>query len=886
MSRFLSFSTPKALLLGVLIASSQNAAVAQIGNQVTEMVTDFNGYWQSGISNVNAVKPINSHNLLAFTYDGVRYSTGVNDAVLTSNGLSFVARKWYAVPVNSLPGTLTSNTKLGLGALYDGVNPGPSVPPPSGSLPYYLMDGLQGLDIGTGLANLPVGQLVFDVANLQLGAIGNGIPDILITQFASPPTVVDRYSFRDASNNIVGNEVSINLSALNVLGNWTADFYEVTPTRMLTAGFTNTDRPLRMWCADLSAFGLNAGNIGSVQKFVIQLSGDSDIGFVAYCSAALSVVPPDLPGGVDKQPSLWLKANAGTNTLITNTPLSDWSDQSGRANNAGQTNASLRPNFMTQGINFNPTVNFGAQYMNTFQNLTDGNGNPYSTFVVFQQQNAAVAKNLLGSTGASCTTCVRQNVAASTGSLSVMNGAANVFPSGTAPAVGTVAKIWSVVYAGAAGNRLLTDMRTDQTSSGVYTFTNRPSQIGSHSNAVPAGSSNISEVITYPYALTVNEVQRINSYLAVKYGISLNTNYLSCGSAVLFESDGPGTTYLYDSRITGIGRASCQQLNQKQSKNVEAGALVTIGAGNSVAADNISNTAILPDNSYLLAGDNNAAITWGSGTVGGIMQSRMARTWKVAKTGNPGEVKIQVPASSSTETAKLQALPANALAFMLVKNTADFSAGYTSVLMTAVGSNFEVSYDFAPGDYFTFAYFVPNPLPVTLLSFHAVPDPARKSVNLRWVTASETNNDFFTIEKSSDAAHWFPLGRQNGAGNSNTQLSYEMEDTHPLEGTSYYRLKQTDFDGTESIEGIRSVDFSLPPDFEIYPNPATDRVHVKGKSIVRLELFDVSGKPCHTESRQETGTWVLDLSAFARGVYYLRVTTEGNRSATEKLVLR
>jgi hypothetical protein len=871
----------KIFTVGIFSLSSFQSANAQIGNQVTEMVTDFNGYWRSGISNINTIKPNNSHNLLAFSYDGVRYSTGVNDAVLTANGLAFTARQWYAVPVASIPGTLVTNTKLGLGALYDGVNPGASNPAPSGSLSYYLTDGLQGLNIGTGIANLPIGQITFDVANLQINAIGNGVPDILITQIANPPTASDVYSFRDASNNIIGNSVTIGLGALNVLGNWTADFYETTPTRMLTSGFTNTDRPLRMWCTDLSAFGLNASNIGSVAKFVIQLSGDSDIGFVAYNSSALDVIPPDLPGGVSKQPSLWLKANNGPSTMTNNGIVSDWTDKSGNANNASQTNVSLRPSFISQGSNFNPTINFGAHALNTFQNLASANNGNYTTFSVAQQVNMTTAKTILGSTGTD--NSIRQSVSA-TNTPAVLHGATNLYPT-SPPAYGTLSRVWTTRYRGASGNQLYLDMTSAQSNNIAANYINRPTQLGNHQNLTPTGNANISEVITYPSALTDNEIQRVSSYLAIKYGITLSTNYLSCNSTVLFQSDGSGNTFLYDNRIAGIGRETCQQFNQRQSRSIAPGNMVTIGGGKTIAAENSINTTVIADGSYLMTGDNNGAITWGSGTVAGVISNRIARTWRATVTGTVDSVKIRVPANASNDATKLEALPPFGMVFLMVNTTDNFTSGYSVYPMTEVGSNYEVNYRFtSPNQFFTFGYMIVNPLPVELISFDAIPDHENITTALHWSTATEINNDYYIIENSTDAQNWTMIGRKDGAGNSNNILNYELHDLNPPHGISYYRLKQFDYDGTESIKGIRSVDFARKIQFNIFPNPASDVVYVQGENITAIEVYDVNGKMVHTQPQNMGNRWIIDTQVLAHGVYYFKIN-DGNQSVMEKVVI-
>jgi hypothetical protein len=89
--------------------------------------------------------------------------------------------------------------------------------------------------------------------------------------------------------------------------------------------------------------------------------------------------------------------------------------------------------------------------------------------------------------------------------------------------------------------------------------------------------------------------------------------------------------------------------------------------------------------------------------------------------------------------------------------------------------------------------FAASPLPIELLFFRGI--PGNNEVTLLWATASEINNDFFTIEHSTDANNWSIVAIVNGAGNSNRVLKYSTTISNLHEGVSYYRLKQTDFDG-------------------------------------------------------------------------------------------
>ena len=264
---------------------------------ITEIITDYNGYWKSGVSNINTVKPDNSHNLVSFTYNNVRYSTGVNDALLTSHGQSFVAGAYKALPVSQITGTVNGNTKIGLGEMYDGVHNGASSTAPQNNMVKYLTDGTKGLDLGTCVANIPPGDLFFSVSNIQQGSIGDNIPDLIITQTADPSTSsLDSYEFTDIYGNRIGNKVDIVLNNLQVVGNWTADFYSAYQNPMqLAGGFANTDRPIRLWTADFSAFGINSSNIGQIAYFRIRLNGNSDVAFVAYNEAAFTVNTGVLP---------------------------------------------------------------------------------------------------------------------------------------------------------------------------------------------------------------------------------------------------------------------------------------------------------------------------------------------------------------------------------------------------------------------------------------------------------------------------------------------------------------------------------------------------------------------------------------------------------------
>ena len=286
---------PRALALA-FYALSGIVVPAAAQQAVSGVVTDYNGYWKTSTSTVNTIKPQNSHNLLAFTYKSVQYSTGVNDPLLTSHGETFTPGDFWCLPIANISGTVNSNTKIGLGQMYDGVHNGASNPAPAGDITTYLTDGIKGLNIGTCIANLPAGTMSFFVSNIRPENIGDGIPDIVVTQVADPSNSFDRYAFTDADGNVIGQTKDIVFTNITPVANWTADFYEASQHPIvLTSGFTNTDRPMRLWAADLSDFGITAANYSTIARFRITLSGNSDVAFAAYNNRTFTINSHVLP---------------------------------------------------------------------------------------------------------------------------------------------------------------------------------------------------------------------------------------------------------------------------------------------------------------------------------------------------------------------------------------------------------------------------------------------------------------------------------------------------------------------------------------------------------------------------------------------------------------
>lgn len=136
-------------------------------------------------------------------------------------------------------------------------------------------------------------------------------------------------------------------------------------------------------------------------------------------------------------------------------------------------------------------------------------------------------------------------------------------------------------------------------------------------------------------------------------------------------------------------------------------------------------------------------------------------------------------------------------------------------------------------------------LPITLKSFEA--KASGNFVALKWITASEANNDFFTLERSTDGKNFEKIGEVKGAGNSNNEINYLFNDTKPFKGTNYYRLRQTDFDGKFTYSMIRAVTLlsGVAKGFNIYPNPAINEITLALSSSAKdlqLKVISNDGK--------------------------------------------
>ena len=183
---------------------------------------------------------------------------------------------------------------------------------------------------------------------------------------------------------------------------------------------------------------------------------------------------------------------------------------------------------------------------------------------------------------------------------------------------------------------------------------------------------------------------------------------------------------------------------------------------------------------------------------------------------------------------------------------------------------------------FTFGSINDNhPLPIELIAFVAFRQG--NVVVINWTTATEINNDFYTIERSTDGVNFEAIMEVNGAGNSNSELQYSLTDEDPLDGISYYRLKQTDYDGQFSYSEVISVrsNSSKTISGKLYHKAGSNQLNVffdvVDSEVVVLSCYDMTGKKVICEMVETTkgeNEIIIDLADISSGIYFTSISSK------------
>ncbi len=168
-----------------------------------------------------------------------------------------------------------------------------------------------------------------------------------------------------------------------------------------------------------------------------------------------------------------------------------------------------------------------------------------------------------------------------------------------------------------------------------------------------------------------------------------------------------------------------------------------------------------------------------------------------------------------------------------------------------------------------------TPLPIELISFTAFKSIGQ--ISLLWQTASEINNDFIAIEKSTNGTTFREIGTVQGKGTSYEVNDYYFNDESPAPGLNYYRLKQVDFDGNFEYSKVVSVNFDGGKgQVKLFPTVASYEIQVRFPAPTQeagtIQVFDQSGKLVKRVSfDSELTDFPISVEEFQRGVYFVKV---------------
>lgn len=179
-------------------------------------------------------------------------------------------------------------------------------------------------------------------------------------------------------------------------------------------------------------------------------------------------------------------------------------------------------------------------------------------------------------------------------------------------------------------------------------------------------------------------------------------------------------------------------------------------------------------------------------------------------------------------------------------------------------------------------------LPVDWLYFHANLTE-KETVQLEWATAMEQNAEEFIIERSADGRNFMEIARQSAAGNSTTQRTYSNEDTQPLSGVSYYRIRQVDFNGATTFSNVETITLrDASTQISVYPNPISggDNLQIVSglEEDLDIILFNSKGQKI-LRSSVVNGNGMIPLN-LPTGIYFYEVISGDNLRFSNKLLVK
>ncbi|MEO8066545.1 MAG: T9SS type A sorting domain-containing protein [Flavobacteriales bacterium] len=579
------------------------------------------------------------------------------------------------------------------------------------------------------------------------------------------------------------------------------------------------------------------------------------------------------PGGVGAAANnvLWLSGDNGV--VVAGTAVTNWNDRSGNPNNAASPSVAARPTLIPGALNNYPIISFDG--VNDELRVPDAGSLDLQQWDLFFVGADAAPKN--NNAWLTKGTSTQPNYGLWSTSTDAMRlpvyDILTLFSNPTTANLATGPSYNFFEYTNTFVFFIFSSRTLNKNGSTFYTdagpnilqfpATNaNPLYIGNAQGAVGWNlNGGISEIIAYNSP--INSAQRIivNNYLSAKYNLPLTSNDL-----YLQDNFANGD---YDHEVAGIGRISSTSLH-------------TDSRGSAVVR--INNASSLGNNEFLIWGHNNGVLgSWGSTDLPPGVQGRWFRVWRVNEVSQAGAAIDVGNVDMTFDLVNQGPVTVSDLRLLVdINNNGIFADDAPIAGAVAAGGTlyrFPAVSQLVNNRRFTLGTINSGntPLPIELISFTAQVENDH-TVRLDWSTAAEHDNDHFTVERAQNAVEWDDVVHVPAAGNSTSVMNYSARDHYPLPQLSYYRLRQTDTDGSITHSNAVAVRIDRAAnELLIYPDPAHDLVNVEVHPLpdnIAVQLYNDLGQVVKAPVVIEQGSARIDVSALAPGGYVVTVLTD------------
>ena len=604
------------------------------------------------------------------------------------------------------------------------------------------------------------------------------------------------------------------------------------------------------------------------------------------------------PGGVSTNLSLWVKAESAL--PAAGGILTKWTDQTG-INTFTKSGSGITT--VTNIINFHPVVRFtgsGTLQGNTTINWSECTAVAGWTGSATSERGTVISPTTSGTAVNDASRYYfRAGVESSPFLYAGMGTDSIGFMYMAAPPAAASNPPENIYTASGVGNVFTKNGVNDTIGSLYGGFTKRatvmtaPPQIGDRSTNDSKMNGDIAEIIVYSSNNATNR-NKVESYLALKYGITLGTNtntvnYTSSGNRVFWTGASN-----YQHNIFGIGSDQASGLTQTTSNSMNS------GSGNGTGQNRLGNLVLtgssLSDQQFLMIGTDSASLgettisaAAANGPAATYGSKRLIRTWMVQNTNSVGAVTMSFDKTGLTLSGGNTATNY----YLMIDNDGD--GNFTTGTQSFYGASSLISplVTFSGITLRNNVIFTIITLPMTAIplavdweSFTAT--TGGNMANLQWTIADASDIDHFEVERSTDALHFTTTGNIPVSASTGSS-SYSFHEQLPP-GTYYYRIRMQDKDGTYQLSIVRSViiNGAGPASvLQIRSNPVRNnqlqlRINWPQKNTVAIRIADRQGNILLQKERTlqpGNNDETLDLGTCTGGLYFVQIQSGNERHA-------